>query len=785
MEEYDVVIVGGGFTGVSTALHLHEYNEAQRKKPECDRELVSFLLIEGDDTRLGGRAFSEPVTWQGPDGKQETAFFEQGAQYIGDKQSEIWSWVQKAIKDGAIPEDSLVDGYAARLSYKEQVMKIAGHRYEYDRDKCLFGIGGVPPDLGVWDIMGSLVFIQLIEAMERMIDVKSPQSSPEWILKYDQITLADWIDSFDFPPGATALMRISVEAVISVSAQSVSAFYFFWYCACNRGFLNLVNDEQGGPQQYYLRCGFSNLIDSVADKFKGSIRLGHRVTAIHREGHSSSVICDVAGTVTTIRAKRVICATTPAAISSIEFDPALPPEWQRVSQEKMGTTLKCKHFFKSPWWRNVESTSAESDANAYAPHYTGYCGANDSPVIWVMDYSPPGPPPAYENQGCYCLMTFTVDQFARTLSADPNAPVVKSLDKNNPHDNDRIMSFVTPYLNEMLNDSRALSTSPEYEPGRFIWHRWADDNPLIPGGPNTVFLPKILTDCADLFNKPVHGVYFACAELCLRDEGERQSPLPIFLPFPQNGEDGLYSDWRQSLGYVDGAIVAGQGVGEQVLEDLGLIRETVSGRIEDLLGDGVSKALSLLQNLLLGSGQSDPVDVSPLQAEAALKQLCTAFYEASKPDFDALTAGSGSAPEKRQEWVMNQLLAALGSQGLVPEAPVAPGGGSWSLSWLFDQVNFAVDTFKWQNQVVEALSSFIRTGYRESCNSESKISSLSDIVQAMMGVLSLEPFVGASEPGEQSAVVSPTTMLRKVAGLELPALNELLPTWNRLARQGS
>src|SRR5690606_38526015 len=132
-------------------------------------------------------------------------------------------------------------------------------------------------------------------------------------------------------------------------------------------------------------------------------------------------------------------------------------------------------------------------------------------------------------------------------------------------------------------------------------------------------------------------------------------------------------------------------------------------------------------------------EVSTNQAEEALKQLCTAFHDASKPNFDALVpgAGSGSAPEKRQEWLMGQLLAALSAQGLIPEAPPAPDQGSWSLKWLFEQVDYAVDSFKWQNQVVEALSGFIRTGYRESRNPQSKISSLSEIVQAMMGVLSL------------------------------------------------
>lgn len=64
-------------------------------------------------------------------------------------------------------------------------MMVAGKRYQYDRDRCLFGIGGVPPDLGLWDLIGSLVFIQAVEAFERAIDVLSPWSSSSFVTELD------------------------------------------------------------------------------------------------------------------------------------------------------------------------------------------------------------------------------------------------------------------------------------------------------------------------------------------------------------------------------------------------------------------------------------------------------------------------------------------------------------------------------------------------------------------------------------------------------------------------
>jgi hypothetical protein len=53
-------------------------------------------------------------------------------------------------------------------------MMIAGTRFAYDRDQALFGIGGVPPALGLWDVIGVLAIVQAIQAAERSIDVLSP-----------------------------------------------------------------------------------------------------------------------------------------------------------------------------------------------------------------------------------------------------------------------------------------------------------------------------------------------------------------------------------------------------------------------------------------------------------------------------------------------------------------------------------------------------------------------------------------------------------------------------------
>src|SRR6185369_627120 len=232
--DVDVLIVGGGWTGVSAALTLHEHNAAH---PD---DALSFALLEGHSSRLGGRAHSYEHEWTDDQGVRRKTAFEHGAQYVGKEQTALWELIQRALEQGLISREALVDGYAARLPYKEQVMMIAGKRYPYDRDQALFGIGGVPPGLGLWDVIGVLVIVDVIQSMEQAINVLSPWESPAW----------------------------------------VSAFYFFWYCACNGGFLNEVNDENNGPQQFYLSCGFDELVEKLAAPLADHIHRGQAVRTV-------------------------------------------------------------------------------------------------------------------------------------------------------------------------------------------------------------------------------------------------------------------------------------------------------------------------------------------------------------------------------------------------------------------------------------------------------------------------------------------------------------------------
>jgi monoamine oxidase len=704
--EVDVLVVGGGWTGVSAALTLGEHNAAN---PD---DALTFALLEGHASRLGGRAYSYEYEWTDEKGAPRTTAFEHGAQYVGTQQTALWELIQRAIEQGLIARDELVDGYAARLPYKEQVMLIAGKRYPYDRDQALFGIGGVPPGLGLWDVIGVLVIVQVIQATEQAINVLSPWESPASVTELDGLTLLDWISSFGLPPGAVSLLRVSVEAVISVEADQVSAFYFFWYCACNGGFLNEVNDEKGGPQQYYLASGLDHLVEKLAAPVAAQIHFGQVVRTVD---YGSDGAVTVTTDDRTFRAKKLVVATSPASIGKLRFDPPLPPAWQKITTQPMGTTVKCQVFYRSPWWRNV---AAQTDAlKEGVPQYTGYCGASDYPVIWVMDYSPVGSAPDYADQGCYALMTFTIGTEAQDLLKDPSK--------------EHVVKWVTTALCDLFNDTRALSTSSEYMDLK--WFSWDAGTPLIPGGPNTVFAPGILTGDdapAKAFDQAVDGkVYFAAAELSCKSPATRRSPAPSYVPDWQTlGQTGTYSDYRQSLGYMDGAVTCGRFVAQQVLEDLSL-RQKATRK------DAAGAAKTVVAPKAAPAG---PTPIPQATVLAALRMLCQSLYAASAPPASGSTDWKKD-PAALQAWLTGVLVETLVANGLVEPPPAAPASG-------FDRaqaVAYMEAMAAWQPTFVSAVLNFIASGYALQAGSApgtvNEVAELATIAATLMQLKSIEP----------------------------------------------
>lgn len=508
-KQTDVLIIGGGWTGVAAATELAKLG-------------IDFQLLEADPARLGGRAYSFQYNPNGPDAQK--LYWEHGAQYVGQDQTSIWELIQEHCPD------QLVDGYALRKPFREQIMLVAGRRYCYDRDKCLFDIGGLPPGIGLFDLLAAVLMIDQIQTIERAIDVLEPWKSPKELLALDQLTMDKWLGADWMPPGARSLVSVAVNAVISVEPPQISPFYFFWYSACNDGFLQECNDEEGGPQQYYLKCGVDALVQKVAEPIKDKITFGAPVTSLTRS-EAGVTVTTQGGDVW--EAKQVVVAMSPNTAGKLAFSPPLPESYKVLCEQPMGRTIKSMVFYKTPWWRD-----------SHALQYTGYSGASSFPVTWVMDYSPD------DGSDVWCLMTFTIGDYVTKLGPNPSK--------------DAVTDLVTKNLCFLLDDTRALVGGDQFVSlEMFTWNEYT---PFSGGGPNTVFGPNVLTGAAppaQTLNQALDGnVWFAAAELARKVDPGTTSRY--FDPTTQK-----YSAIRHSLGYMDGAINEGRFVANQVAKALG------------------------------------------------------------------------------------------------------------------------------------------------------------------------------------------------------------------------
>ena len=214
----DVLIIGAGYTGCSAAHNLYFKHD------------IKDIHVVDSFSHLGGRAFSyssNSVTSTAglalpnlKDGQPNR--YENGAQYIGDDQPTIMN----LIKDLGMGAD-LQDGFELRKPWKQQVTLLdQGRRYSYNREIGLFGNGGIPPNLSFWDAIATQLMIANIQSIERKINVVEPWNSAADVLKYDNITMAEFLDRAWMTPNAKQLINLAVQGPLSVLASEISGAPF-------------------------------------------------------------------------------------------------------------------------------------------------------------------------------------------------------------------------------------------------------------------------------------------------------------------------------------------------------------------------------------------------------------------------------------------------------------------------------------------------------------------------------------------------------------------------------
>jgi monoamine oxidase len=349
MEKFDVIVVGGGFSGVTAAVELSKTRRV--------------LLLEAS-SRLGGRARSLRVDYC-------SSRVDVGAHYFGKAHRRVVELVRELGL-----WDQVIDYVPSFGSDPIAVCDFASKRVVTHVSDTYFNVQGLDARAPWAEQAKFLTGLLLVEMLCKAIDGKHPERSL-FARKLDAITYAELVDKLELPSWFSDLMRAGVEGVWSQKSERMSLLYFLWYLKNNGGFSQIFNDLSGGPQQYGLRCGLEGLLDAYAKSFRGEMLMDKPVRAIR-------VVEDGALVETQDGAKYfaqdVVIAVTPRAASQIHYEPELPAARRLLHEQQGGHAIKAVMFYERPWWHASAETGGQMFAFLSRPGAPG--------IDWILACSP-------------------------------------------------------------------------------------------------------------------------------------------------------------------------------------------------------------------------------------------------------------------------------------------------------------------------------------------------------------------------------------------------------------
>ncbi|KAL6693530.1 hypothetical protein J3F84DRAFT_401430 [Trichoderma pleuroticola] len=290
--ETDVVVVGGGFSGVMAA---YELNQAGH----------SVIILEAKH-RIGGRSRTQRLR------THPNAVVELGATWINKKtQPTIYALTQKF---GLETEAQYTEGNQIYQGYD-------GRIYRCNMDQA---------------------------------HNENTQQVQKFILLVAEAAEKCNIRIFDeFPEEEDATCRFLCSAVVGREPEDVGAHYFLDYIKSCYGYMSVVSEGDDGAQSLKIKTGTSSIVDALANTLPaGSVMLQSPVDSISQYAKNEVHVTTSSGT--TYKAKRVVIAIPTNTYTNIRFTPPLPPTKKAlVTRTKPGIYAKAILTYSSPWWREA------------------------------------------------------------------------------------------------------------------------------------------------------------------------------------------------------------------------------------------------------------------------------------------------------------------------------------------------------------------------------------------------------------------------------------------------
>lgn len=169
----------------------------------------------------------------------------------------------------------------------------------------------------------------------------------------EHLSIREWLESLAGKRVYEVVWRPLIESKFSVYADAVNAVWM-WKKLVLRG---STRNDKGGEELAYFKGGFGRLADALVDAIRshgGEVRLGTKVTGVVADGETLSRITTTGGD---ISGKQFLFTPAFPIIADI-LDGAADPDWlaglRRIKYlANMCLVLRLKHSLSSTYWLNV------------------------------------------------------------------------------------------------------------------------------------------------------------------------------------------------------------------------------------------------------------------------------------------------------------------------------------------------------------------------------------------------------------------------------------------------
>ena len=465
---FDVVVVGGGLSGLQAAYDLQKAG-------------LKTIVLEARD-RVGGKTWTVPTA----NGK---GVVDLGGAWINDtNQSKMWALGQKLGLEyivQTISGDCTLQGYG-RFPFgglppvsesQSRACKpcLTGLQFDSEEERDNFAM-----------------FRDLVEERSQTIDIERP-----WVTgkHYDTMTFEEFARQSGCLPKTLEYANLWIRAMLGIDGSEISALYFLHYCKSGGGFKQMRSDDKHGGQHLRSKVGSQAYSDGLASMLTpGSVLLSTPVTAIRQNSVTGAIVSTRNGL--NLRAKKVIVSVPTPLYRDITFNPPLSGAKLALSSAtRLGYFCKVVLIYAQPWWTNAGLVGLAHSFNTTPTDGNGSKEVTNGsgPITLIRDTSD-------TDAGVYALTCFVLANAGREWSELPAS---------------QRRSEVLAQVAQMYSD---IEPDLIYAPLEVFELEWSKEQ-WSKGCPCPVTAPGVLSTVGHAIREPVGNVYFVGTETSIDWKG--------------------------------------------------------------------------------------------------------------------------------------------------------------------------------------------------------------------------------------------------------------------------